>query len=289
MEILSAVPWYGAKFQIAEALASKYKRSGITTFIDGCGGSGKMVINAPAYPEMVYNDLDTALCCMFRCIKEKNLFLPFLRELNNRKYELSTFEKANNCLIMFDIEQEMVKNSKLGKITFDLNNEAVILEIGISKYIVICQSYNATQSSFRPATVENLETYHNRFLTLVDVHYRMNHLGIEISNKDMFQMLEDSINEKDSSTLYALDVPYIAGDDQERKAIGAYHKMDWDIRLHERLMDIVYKEFTVPILICGYKSLLYKERLLYDGSPWKEIGIAEVAKSASSKKVQKQG
>lgn len=281
MNILSPFPWYGAKYQLAESISYFYKRDGITTLIDGCGGSGKLILNAPKYETMIYNDLDTALYALFMCIKEKKLLFPFINRVKELGYSETGFRQSLAVINQLDNESEQAGEGKNKLKSFNLDDVGTLVKLAACKFVIICQSYNAGQMTFKRPTVTLLEMYNNRLLTLVDVHYRMCGMNIVPLNRDVFSLLNEYGKDNRKDVLFVLDVPYIYGEGEERKIGGAYRRFDWPQELHDKLLNTV-KNNPCRIMICGYNNDKYNNSLV--APYWNKAFVGEVVKSAQRPK-----
>ena len=105
----------------------------------------------------------------------------------------------------------------------------------------------------------------------------MEDYGIQVTNRDALDIMTESGPED----MVLLDVPYLAGPNEERRKTGAYGAYDWGRDLHEKFLDRA-NQTAGKVLICGYESRLYAERLKPDR--WLKVDLGEVAKvSARSK------
>ena len=209
---------------------------------------------------MVYNDLNPALYALFTVLKDRTLFQRFLEQLERKDYTQTTFEAAAVYL-------------RLHNDVPDSDEDAVAL--ACAKYQAICMSFNATQASYRTPTPDILAAYDNRLRTLLTVHERLEDYNIQVTNEDALRWMETA----SASDVIFLDVPYLYGEQEERRVKGpAYGAFDWDRATHEKFL--AYAEKTAAkVLICGYGSTLYDERLA--APRWRKIDLGSVAKSSA--------
>ena len=106
----------------------------------------------------------------------------------------------------------------------------------------------------------------------------MEDYGIQVTNRDALDIMTESGPED----MVLLDVPYLAGPNEERRKTGAYGAYDWGRELHEQFLDRA-NQTAGKVLICGYESRLYAERLKPDR--WLKVDLGEVAKVSARSKV----
>ena len=136
-------------------------------------------------------------------------------------------------------------------------------------------SFNATQASYRTPTPTILAAYDNRLRTLLAVHERLVDYNIQVTNGDALHWMETA----SAGDVIFLDVPYLYGEQEERRVKGpAYGAFDWDRATHERFLAHAEKT-AAKVLICGYSSTLYDERLA--APRWRKIDLGSVAKSSA--------
>lgn len=266
-------PYFGAKSLVGAELARYYPQSGISTVVDCCGGSGKLAVNMPVfYSKIVYNDLDPLLCNLFSVLKDSEFFSQFCELAIETGYSEESYNKAN----------EMCEEYKDGK---GITTDEIAVALAVAKYQRICLSFNSMQKNFRKETVREHKIYASRLLNLYEVHKRLNELDILVTNEDALEIIKRANEENRTDMFLILDVPYVAGENEERKQLGGYGEFDWEKDLHEKFLNAV-KDSPCPILICGYRSELYTEMLNpVQGIPteqgqWGEITVAKVSKGS---------
>lgn len=209
---------------------------------------------------MVYNDLNPALYALFKVLKDRTLFQRFLEQLERKDYTQTTFEAAAVYLRLHNDVPDSDKDT---------------IALACAKYQAICMSFNATQASYRTPTPDILAAYDNRLRTLLTVHERLEDYNIQVTNEDALRWMGTA----SASDVIFLDVPYLYGEGEERRNKGpAYGAFDWDRATHERFLSYAEKT-AAKVLICGYGSTLYEERL--SASRWRKIDLGSVAKSSA--------
>ena len=140
-------------------------------------------------------------------------------------------------------------------------------------------SFNATMESYAEPDEKKLRGYRERLYgSLQDAHFHMEDYGIQVTNRDALDIMAESGPED----MVLLDVPYLAGPNEERHKTGAYGAYDWGRELHEQFLDRA-NQTAGKVLICGYESRLYAERLKPDR--WLKVDLGEVAKVSARSKV----
>lgn len=209
---------------------------------------------------MVYNDLNPALYALFTALKDRTLFQRFLEQLERQDYTQTTFEAA---VVYLRLHNDV-----------PCSDEDTVA-LACAKYQAICMSFNATQGSYRTPTPTILAAYDNRLRTLLAVHERLVDYNIQVTNGDALHWMETA----SAGDVIFLDVPYLYGEQEERRVKGpAYGAFDWDRATHEKFLAYAEKT-TAKVLICGYSSTLYDERL--SASRWRKIDLGSVAKSSA--------
>lgn len=234
----------------------------MVSITDACGGSAKLILNCRYAPRMVYNDLNPAMAALMTCIKDRHLFGEFLKRVETEPYSETTFERARVVLA--------------GQRT---GGRYTQLELGVAKYQGLCMSFNSTMESYAKPDEKKLRSYRERLYgSLQDAHFHMDDYGIQVTNRDALDIMAESGPED----MVLLDVPYLAGPEEERRKTGAYGAYDWGRDLHEKFLDRA-NQTAGKVLICGYESRLYAERLSPDR--WLKVDLGEVAKVSARSKV----
>lgn len=209
---------------------------------------------------MVYNDLNPALYALFLTLKDPTLFQRFLERVEQQGYTESIFRAAVAYLRSHTAVPDSAEDT---------------VSLACAKYQAICMSFNATQTSYRTPAPAMLAAYDNRLRTLFTVHERLEDYNIQVTNGDALRWMETA----SASDVIFLDVPYLYGEGEERRVKGpAYGAFDWDRETHERFLAYAEK-IAAKVLICGYNSVLYEERL--SASRWWKIDLGSVAKSSA--------
>lgn len=261
-KVIGTFPYYGGKQRLCKSIA-EFIPQGVASITDACGGSGKLILNCGYAPRMVYNDLNPAMVALMTCIKDRHLFGEFLKQVEAEPYSKILYERARVIL----------SAQQTGKASYDT------LELGVAKYRALCMSFNATMESYAEPDERKLHTFRERLYGgLQDAHFHMEDYGIQVTNRDALDIMAESGPED----MVLLDVPYLAGPEEERRKTGAYGAYDWGRDLHEKFLDRA-NQTAGKVLICGYESRLYAERLKPDR--WLKVDLGEVAKVSARSKV----
>ena len=258
---IGTFPYYGGKQRLCKRIA-EFIPQGVVSITDACGGSGKLILNCGYAPRMVYNDLNPAMAALMTCIKDRHLFGEFLKQVEAKPYCRNVYEHARVVLAA----------QRTGAASYTM------LELGVAKYQALCMSFNSTMESYAEPDEKKLRSYRERLYgSLQDAHFHMEDYDIQVTCRDAIDIMAESGPED----MVLLDVPYLAGPEEERHKTGAYGAYDWGRDLHEKFLDRA-NQTAGKVLICGYESRLYGERLKPDR--WLKVDLGEVAKvSARSK------
>ena len=252
---IGTFPYYGGKQRLCKRIA-EFIPQGVATITDACGGSGKLILNCGYAPRMTYNDLNPEMAALMTCIKDRHLFGEFLKQVEAVPYCREVYEHARVVLA--------AQRTGAGRYTQ--------LELGVAKYRAICMSFNSTMESYAEPDERKLNSFRERLYgSLQDAHFHMEEYGIQVTNRDALDIMAESGPED----MVLLDVPYLAGPNEERRKTGAYGPYDWGRDLHEQFLDRA-NQTAGKVLICGYESRLYAERLKPDR--WLKVDLGEVAK-----------
>ena len=261
-KVIGTFPYYGGKQRLCKSIA-EFIPQGVASITDACGGSGKLILNCGYAPRMVYNDLNPAMVALMTCIKDRHLFGEFLKRV-----EAETYSK-----ILYAQARVILSAQQTGKASYDT------LELGVAKYQALCMSFNSTMESYAEPDERKLNSYRARLYgSLQDAHFHMEDYDIQVTNRDALDIMTESGPED----MVLLDVPYLAGPNEERRKTGAYGAYDWGRELHEQFLDRA-NQTAGKVLICGYESRLYAERLKPDR--WLKVDLGEVAKVSARSKV----
>ena len=259
---IGTFPYYGGKQRLCKRIA-EFIPQGVVSITDACGGSGKLILNCGYAPRMVYNDLNPAMAALMTCIKDRHLFGEFLKQVEAKPYCRNVYEHARVVLAA----------QRTGAASYTM------LELGVAKYQALCMSFNSTMESYAEPDEKKLRSYRERLYgSLQDAHFHMEDYGIQVTNRDALDIMTESGPED----MVLLDVPYLAGPNEERRKAGAYGAYDWGRELHEQFLDRA-NQTAGKVLICGYESRLYAERLKPDR--WLKVDLGEVAKVSARSKV----
>lgn len=261
-KVIGTFPYYGGKQRLCKSIA-EFIPQGVVSITDACGGSGKLILNCRYAPKMVYNDLNPEMVALMTCIKDRHLFGEFLKQVEAKPYCRNVYEHARVVLAA----------QRTGAASYTM------LELGVAKYQGLCMSFNSTMESYAKPDEKKLRSYHERLYgSLQEAHFHMEDYGIQVTCRDALDIMTESGPED----MVLLDVPYLAGPNEERRKTGAYGAYDWGRELHEQFLDRA-NQTAGKVLICGYESRLYAERLKPDR--WLKVDLGEVAKVSARSKV----
>lgn len=238
--VLSPIPYYGNKKRMLAELGMLYpKPSSYDTFIDVFGGGGTVILNYPfmsGQKNLIYNDLDPNLVELMKIIKDKEIPLKTLYDV---EYSENEFEQAKEVL----------------------ENSTDKIERARAKFIISSQSFEATQIAFSRKSTDTV--YRDRMIRNLSIA-RERLKNVSISNENAFEIVEKY---KDSeTTMLYLDPPYI----KDLRLIYNCYKYELADELHVKLVEII-KNCKCKIMLSGYSSELYDS--LLKQSQWSKYTI----------------
>lgn len=220
-------------------------------YVEVCGGSGIVLLNAPIHKFEVFNDAYSGVTDFFRCIRDKNL--------QDRLVEL-----IENCV-----------NSKEDFLYFKetWNEHPDIVERAFRWVFIVTNSYGTLARNWGTATKDDKFGHTNRLYNRLPkfVEYRSRLRNVVIENCDY----RDILNKYDTKkTLFYIDPPYHNSD------TGIYKNK---INIHSLLDDIFSLDGTVAL--SGYTDPTIENRPWDDKHSWPSyVSIESLSNSESNNK-----
>ena len=280
----SFISWVGGKKALREEI---YKRMPIKyeRYIEVFGGGGWVLFGKKEDKFEVYNDMNSYLVNLFRCVKNRPI--EFIKELNflplNSREEFNEIKKfLKKEEIKYEYMEEQLKIAKesLNEEDFEeilqLFNEEILLDDvkkAVGFYKLIRYSYGSSVKSYGSNVVDIRKT----FGTIWEANRRLKNTIIE--NKDFEALIRHYDNE---SAFFYCDPPYY---ETENYYQNIEFKEADHIRLKETLAEIKGK-FLLSYNDCEYIKNLYKDfyieeisrvnsmGLRYDNGIYKEVLIS---------------
>ena len=181
--------YYGGKSRVLGTIYSLFPKH--KTFIELFGGGGTVILNKEKAPVEIYNDIDSELVAIFKCLQMDELREEFLDRINH----------LVNSRELFDWFKTRKTEGK--SIYFK----------AVRKYYIIQASYSANMKNYVEHPRGRL-----RINKLNEIASRLH--KIMIVNKDYKYLLE-KYNQKD--TFLFIDPPYPGG-----RRVYKYNNFDWE-------------------------------------------------------------
>ena len=230
---------------------------GCTRYIEVFGGGGTILLSKEPHKFEVYNDYNSDLVNMFRCIKERPI--SFIRcaglfPLNSRQEFkiLQDFLECNEPDFSHieretEAAREMFAEEELEQIELIMTSKAGMYDVerAAAFYKVIRYSYSSTGKNFggQPVNLPNM---------LEDIYAISKRLiNVVIENKDFEDLIE--MHDKPGTFMY-LDPPYFMTED----FYGGFTRAD-HIRLYNCLTNLKYSKFLLSYNSCEFVKELYKQ------------------------------
>ncbi len=224
--------WPGGKSQSLKYIIPLLKRGKV--FVDGCGGSGIITLNAPNhFPLRVFNDRHSGVVAFYRCIRDPVKVQLLVNRLELGLHSREEFvwcrDSWTNC--QDDIERAarwyyMLRMS-FGQLGRNFGRSIAGTNMLAKKYHTALEDFPAFHQNFKDVQIENL---------------------------DVNQCIRD-YDSKD--TVFYIDPDYIGADP------GIYqNRVD-----HARLMETI-KEADGFFIVSGYDNSLYNSYSWDDKKQW---------------------
>ena len=228
-----AFAWYGGKTHIVGRLL-RLMPADYDVFVEVFGGGAALLLHKPKKGIEVYNDINTELVEMFKCIKDKTTFKDFLIRAYLNLYSRSFY----------------VEYKRIYKQVKDPVERASMF------YFLSLVSPNHTGYGF--ARVKNqvnrnmpasVAKYRNMLNNLINMHNRLKDVIIENAS------FECIIEKYDShKTFFYMDPPYLS-DTRVKKNI---YKYEMSLSQHKTLIEML-KSVKDKVMLSGYDNPLYNE------------------------------
>jgi site-specific DNA-adenine methylase len=97
-EVISLFPYVGGKSVLAmnlvEIVDYAYSRHPyISTFVDACGGGGRLILNLPRRGRQIYSELDPSLSNLFWAVADMGRVIELIRRLEKIPVNEKTYKK----------------------------------------------------------------------------------------------------------------------------------------------------------------------------------------------------
>lgn len=244
---LIATRYYGGKSHYLAGEILKYFPPH-KIYCEPFGGAAGLLLNKPASPTEIYNDLSKSLVNFFRVVRDRTKLDVLLELLDVTPYARDEYYE---CL---EVYRNVVKWQSLT----DIEQARVVLVILNSSMFATFKGDGwAFGGPKNHCTVQN--RLYNKLPILPKVAARLR--DVQIENFDALDLITrwDSVD-----TLFYLDPPYV---EDSRKSNGNY-EYEQDVNFHTQLLDQINGIKGMAVL-SGYESKLYNEKL----TGWKRIEI----------------
>lgn len=240
---------HGGKFYTKKLIIDSFPKDYQSMiYVEGCGGAGSVILNKLPSIQDVYNDLDSNMYNIFRCLKNypKEMLLalnkiPYTEESFKAQYSNTSIDKAIKEIILRRMSRGGMKK------TFSWSKRLRGGRPGDENAWL-------TFISELPKTIERIK-------------------NIEVMNQNVLSL----IDEKDSTnTLFYIDPPYLASTRSAKSVYDIEMSEEDHIALGKKLNNCSGK-----VILSGYMSDLYKEMF----KDWRLI-VKEIANHASQSKIK---
>lgn len=261
--IKSPISWVGGKGQSREIILKSTPLE-CTRYVEVFGGGGTILLSKEPHKFEVYNDFNSDLVNMFRCIKERPLSFfksAGLFPLNSRQeFKMLQDFLERNEPDFSHIKQEketaieLFSSEDLAQIEKILDGRAEMYdtERASAFYKVIRYSYSSTGKNFggQPVNLPNV---------LEDIYAISKRLtNVVIENKDFSDLIK--LHDKPGTFMY-LDPPYF----MTEGFYGGFARND-HIRLYECLANLKYTKFLLSYNGCEFIKELYNQYTIVEFS-----------------------
>ena len=261
--IKSPISWVGGKGQSREKILRSIPL-GCVRYVEVFGGGGTILLSKEPHKFEVYNDFNSDLVNMFRCIKERPLSFfksAGLFPLNSRQEfkMLQDFLERNEpdfSHIKREAEaaMELFTGEDLEQVEMILNGRAEMYdtERAAAFYKVIRYSYSSTGKNFggQPVNLPNV---------LEDIYAISKRLtSVVLENKDFEDLIK--LHDKPGTFMY-LDPPYF----MTEGFYGGFARED-HIRLYQYLANLKYSKFLLSYNGCEFIKELYDQYTIVEFS-----------------------
>lgn len=222
--IRSAFGWCGGKYKSLDHILKHFPEG--KTFVDGCGGSGVITLNAPDWYQLkVFNDRHSGIIAFYRCIRDRAKMEALVAKLELTLHSREEFIWCRD--------------------TWDSCHDDV--ERAYRWYYMLRMSFSQLGRNFGRATSgmpQQARAIANSLDLFPAIHNRF--AMVQIENQDVLQCIRDYDS---TDTVFYIDPDYIGTDP------GIYeHRVK-----HIELLDLI-EESKGWFAVSGYATKLYDER-----------------------------
>ena len=233
--------WHGGKWRLAPWIISFFPKHRI--YVEPYGGAASVLIRKERCYLEVYNDLDDEIVSLFQVL-QSGRWEELLEALRNTPYARREFEASYEFTEdTFERSRRLIVRSFMG---FGSDGHNAAIKTGFRD--------NANKSGTTPS--HDWRGFPDNLPAIVD-RFR----GVVIESRPAMQVIE---KHDGLETLHYLDPPYMpeTRSDKSRRGKIRYHayKHEMSYSDHEELLDFV-QGLQGMVLISGYSSALYKEKL----------------------------
>lgn len=230
--------YYGGKSRLVPELISllappPYAR----TYIEGFGGGATLLLNKPAHPVEVLNDLNGDLVNLYTVIRDERLLEKFLLHLELTPYSRLEFERARSETE--DPIQNIPDPVRAARYY-------VVLQQSYGGGGAINPSWSFTRRISRRGVSQCVSAWLTRIENLRDIHERLR--GVQIERADIL----DLIQRYDSpDAVFYLDPPYITDE-----AIEAPYAITMGADQHKDFLNAIIN-CRAKVLVSNFQSHMY--------------------------------
>ena len=94
LEPLTAIPYYGGKSKLAYLIADLLPYDDCNSYIEGFGGSARVLLNKPRHAVEIYNELTTSVYTFFKCLADEEQAEQLISQLCETPISLEYFEEC---------------------------------------------------------------------------------------------------------------------------------------------------------------------------------------------------
>ena len=251
--MLSTIPYFGGKQKLAEKLIARLTEimedHKLQTFIDVCGGSGRIAINMPQQYKRHYNDIDPGLCALMQTFQNESKLAQMLDLLETIPYTEESFTAAKDKRA-----NEKTPKIKKAAYTYLCARQSILSQM---------KHFNTDESKAIP--------YYTGLKNAWQAHLGMGE--ISVTNKDWLDILSNHFTDK--KALLFLDPPYTKGSNAY-----IYHPptADYDKLINEYLLNPALK---AKVVICTNDPDFFKS--LTDRS-WQTELVSEINRTSAQRR-----
>lgn len=257
------IQYVGSKMSLAARIVALFP-AGHTSYVEPYVGSAAVLLAKPRVPVELINDYDGGLINLYRLLQRKETRYDLIDALNYTPYSRREFEVA------------MGRHDPDG---YDLKADPI--EWARRFMVRTNQRYVGGSSGTWTSTIRgssghsNASKWQNYRERLNAVAHRLEEVQIDCD--DALSVLARLWNKGGPEIAVYLDPPYV----MESRA-GALYLNDELSAHHERLLHLA-AQLTGPVVISGYESDLYDDKLGAAGAGWAKYAIPVKASGQAGK------